>query len=247
MHDARPNLDSNWYATMGTSADADLGNYLRNGGLELASQSTLGGLWKPDWKDFAPRVGVAWDLFGDGSTALRAGYGIGYERNFDNVTFNILQNAPNYAVLDVPGPVTTANLGALANGGPLALPPLGARIIDPDLKTAYAQFWNASAERRVTRRIDYRVEYSGSKGERLYSISYPNQAGFGNLILGDPCNGIGDCGSQPNANYSEDVGYRSNQGFSTYQAVANRVTMNNLFGLGILLTVNYTGRTRSTT
>lgn len=240
QHDEHPNLDSNWYLPQALSANATLATYLRQGGLQLAWASPVGGLWKPDWKDFAPRAGIAWDVFGNGSTAFRAGFGIGYERNFDNVTFNILQNPPNYAVLDVPGPITTVNLGSLAAPGTLVLPPLGARIIDPDLKTAYASFWNASLERKLTRAIVYRVEYSGSKGVHLYSISYPNQAGFGNLIYGDNCIGIGDCGSQPNSDYNENVGYRGNQGFSIYHAINNNFTITNLFGLGISLTANYT-------
>ncbi len=35
--------------------------------------------------------------FGNGKTSLRGGYGISYERNFGNVTFNVIQNPPNYA------------------------------------------------------------------------------------------------------------------------------------------------------
>ena len=33
--------------------------------------------------------------------SLRGGYGIGYERNFGNVTFNVMQNPPNAAVISV--------------------------------------------------------------------------------------------------------------------------------------------------
>jgi len=51
-----------------------------------------GGLLAEDYKDFSPRVGFAYALTSDGKTSLRGGYGIGYERNFGNVTFNIIQN-----------------------------------------------------------------------------------------------------------------------------------------------------------
>jgi len=93
--------------------------------------------------------------------------------------------------------------------------------------------------------VVYSLEYSGSKGVNLYSIAYPNQAGFGNFALGDPCtglqpNGTTTCTSQPNATYGNTVGYRGNQGFSIYHALNNRVVMNNVLNSGIDLTVNYT-------
>jgi len=43
-----------------------------------------------DDNNFAPRVGAAWDIRGDQSTVLRAGYGIYYQRLSNQ---NILQNS----------------------------------------------------------------------------------------------------------------------------------------------------------
>src|SRR5205814_4019411 len=60
-------------------------------------------MWRTRNHDFAPRFGFAWDIFGNGRTALRGGYGISYDRIFDNVWSNGAWNPPFYALLDFSG------------------------------------------------------------------------------------------------------------------------------------------------
>jgi len=45
----------------------------------LFQQSSSRSLWNPSNKDFGPRVGIAWDITGKGTTVLRAGGGVFYE------------------------------------------------------------------------------------------------------------------------------------------------------------------------
>ena len=243
QHNRDPQLDSNYYDGGGGT----IFERIRNGNVYPAPLSSIGGLWVKDYNNLAPRLGFAWDIFGNGKTSLRGGYGIGYERNFGNVTFNVIQNPPNYAVIslvsgvDVPSidiPIDVA--GPLAGStGTKALPRVSLRNVDSNLRTAYAHLWSATLERQVYNRVFVALDYSGSKGEKLYSIENPNRAGAGNVYLGDPCT-PGSCTSRLRTTQYTNINRRGGNGFSNHNAMNVRVTINNLADSGLTLTSNYT-------
>jgi len=247
QHNKDPNLDSNYYDAQG----GNIFTNIRNGSVATVPNSPIHGLWKKDWNNFGPRIGVAYDLFGNGKTALRGGWGISYERNFGNVTFNVIQNPPAYAVIsilpsDVGGtiPITTDNAGPLGGStGSKALPKVSLRNVNANIETAYAHLWSAVVEHQVTHNFIMAIEYNGSKGVDLYSIENPNRPGSGNVYLGDPCPTT-PCSTASftrlqNFQYSN-INRRGDNGFSHYNSVAARVELTNLGNTGLSLHSSYT-------
>ena len=241
QHNGDPNLDSNVYWGPGTNEF----QMLRTATIQLAPQSPVGGLWYPSWGTLAPRVGFAWDIFGDGKSSLRGGFGISYERNFGNVTFNMIQNPPNYATVQLSNiPVTTNNFGPLGMGmGEVALPPVSPRQVNQNIRTAQTQFWGFSLERQIGRNAILAVEYNGAHGVHLYDIKNINELGGAQVYLGDPLVTTDACGgpcyARPNGQFTS-VNNRGTQGYSHYNGLNIRFQTNDWGRTGLSLVSNYT-------
>jgi outer membrane receptor protein involved in Fe transport len=245
---SEPKYDSNFYyasddCSVNTASPADMVACIAGGQVLRTDERADGLLYANDANNFAPRVGFAWDVTGDGKTSLRGGYGIGYERNFGNVTYNTLFNPPDYLVaaiqagVDVPSmPIYVDNQGPFGGVAGVTKPiPVGSlRHIDQNIETAYAHFYSLSLQREVASNTVASVEYTGSTGRGLYDLADPNKRGA-KLVY----TGVGSPSDRPLNQYAA-FNTRGNRGKSQYHGVTFGLETRRLGNTGLQFTAKYT-------
>jgi hypothetical protein len=145
------------------------------------------GLTQTDGNNFAPRVGFAYDLRGNGKTAIRGGFGVFY----DAITSNIIQNGTQpfrysytinapYSLTDPLRGLPTLPSGVnLSNPTFSTVPPPGLTYPSSDLRTPYTFQYNLTVQRQVLRDTVLEVAYVGKLGRKLLTDITTNPAIYG--------------------------------------------------------------------
>ncbi len=163
----------------------------------------LSRLYEPDYKNFAPRVSAAWDLFGTGKTVVRSGFGIFYDAFSQDFFLGHLPYPPFFD----PGPaynafgpkpiIPSANTtGTLVSGLPVYDTTGCATVecdifgVDRNIKTPYMENYNLNIEQQLASKVVLQLAYVGSQGHRLFrflDLSQPNQATITTTDLTTAC------------------------------------------------------------
>jgi hypothetical protein len=132
----------------------------------ISSSCMSGHLFNP-----SPRIGFAWDIFGDGKTALRGGYGIFFEHGTGDEANSGSLEASSPVVLDMTA-LYPEGWNSIGNGQAY---PLNVTAIPTKAVWPYVQQWSASVERELPKNMLISVAYVGSKGTHLTTERQINQ------------------------------------------------------------------------
>ena len=153
-----------------------------SGTMLIAGQNTSERLVNTDFKDLAPRVGLAYSP--GAKTVIRAGYGIGFidpigaagvlNSNEFNVPFYYLGNITEFPFT---APTYTLSSVLPGSGDALAAAPTGnQRYIVPTDGNQYSQTWSMTVQRAINSSLMVEVAYVGTSGNRLLTASNINAA-----------------------------------------------------------------------
>ncbi len=201
---------------------------------------TTTGCMKNKWMNPGPRLGIAYDPFGDGKWAIRAGYGIffehmnGNEANAESLQFSASPLSINGGVNNITGYPNVG--GALGPAGPPS--PLSAISIPDQVQWPYMQQWNIGIEHELPSNVLLSVAYVGSKGTHLTREYDSNQlqavpASQNPYIAANLPITSTDC--QPNAaNFTLDA-----NGLPTSAVISNGATLNQAAAQNLYVACSY--------
>jgi len=219
-------------------------------------------IWNKDLNNFAPRVGFSWDVTGKQKFVVRGGFGIYYDRMYNNIFENIRFNPPFYCA---------CTIGVLQNGqaaGGIATPGLQTvpftatsnfaalstkarpRHMDQNMVAPYYEQFSYGVQYQLAKDFALEANYVGTLGRKLLGVrnlntfdgrtSCPNP-GANPYPPGSPCAAagfpFGFSTRRPNTTIGSD-NFRSAAFSSNYDGL--NLTLRKRFSNGLQFNANYT-------
>jgi hypothetical protein len=219
-------------------------NWCQDAGARGGADGPNRSLMEQDLNNIAPRTGFAWDIRGDGKTALRGGLGQFFLRERLTPVLSIATNPPFVTTISGNRKLdTNAEPCAGCFGSGLGVPTRGREV---DMRTPNNWQWNLMYQQEVLSRSTIEVGYVANYGYDLLKIHAANQ-----VLTGDiNGNGIDDrleYATGPSGNGAlrqygvfgdGDIGVWDHTGKSTYNSLQTQFVSR--FGRGSQFQASYT-------
>ncbi|SEG70518.1 Carboxypeptidase regulatory-like domain-containing protein [Bryocella elongata] len=207
---------------------------------------------RPNYKNFMPRLGFAWDVFGNATTSLRGGAGMFYDTRMNDLFNNgwIGSNpfTETYSVSNPTATDPTATFsnpyGASPNPFPVTLPlpantpfptPVTVITFDPSgtFHTPLMYNWNLSVQQQLTHTLSSQIAYVGSHGSHIFTNVELNPA----VQMGATDTAGNEQGRRPYKNFAS-ISETNMGGNTLFNALQGTLTQRIAHGLSA--TLSYT-------
>jgi hypothetical protein len=185
---------------------------------------TVGPLYEnPTGSNVSPRLGFAWDVAGNGKTAVRGGYGLYFNTNNQQNLIVTVTNPPFTPRPVIANPTfPTPDFG---RAGALSIRP-----IQFDLQNPRVHIWNLSVQRELPWKTVVTVGYAGARGKHLLrntdaNTAVPQEQADGSLLF--PAGG-----PRQNPRFSA-IELKTSDGDSWYNALVTEVRHGSPSGLSV--------------